>query len=288
MTPAYVARALARAHGLPWVAEFRDLWLDNPEYADTTPAWRHALDRRCERALLAGCAGLLTASPLMSQTLAAKYQREVATVLNGFDPADYPTDLPPATNRGALRLVFTGALSELGDDLTPLVEGLRLLGPEAERVKISCYGRRLELIRALQWDPQVGHCFEAHGPVPYHESLRLQTEADALLLPIWNDVYDHGVLHAKLYEYLGARRPVVIIGPREDLAARMVVERQAGVFLSEPAQVAAHLRALLAAKQAAGAVPAPPSRDLTDVTREHQANRLSAYFEQVLGEIDKR
>ena len=82
----------------------------------------------------------------------------------------------------------------------------------------------------------------------------------------------------------GARRPVIVLGPREDLAAGMITSRQAGVLLSEPAQIAEHLRGLLAEKQRTGAVAAPPPVDLTDVTRGYQAQRLGAYFERVLSE----
>ena len=89
----------------PGSAEFRDLWVDHPLHHASTPVWRWPLDRQTERSLIASAAGVVTTSPVMSQTLEAIYGRPVETILNGFDPADYPASPPPASDPNVLRLV---------------------------------------------------------------------------------------------------------------------------------------------------------------------------------------
>ncbi len=282
LTPLYVARRLAREAGVPWVIEFRDLWVDNPTYRSTFPAWRRPLDRGSERALVTGASGVVTSSPLMSEKLVAKYGREVETVLNGFDPEDFPREQPRNGYPQRLRLVFTGSVYDQGHTLAPLVEGLRELGPEADRVRCCFYGRNLRPVEQARRDPRVGKCFEVHAPVAYPEALRLQTTADALLLLVLGGPQDHGQLHAKLYEYLGARRPVLVVGTHADLASRMITDRRAGTFAADGPTVARQLRAWLLEKRETGEVRAPAEAMLADLTREHQARRLAAYLDRVI------
>jgi hypothetical protein len=42
---------------------------------------------------------------------------------------------------------------------------------------------------------------------------------DVLLLLLWNDPRERGVYTGKLFEYLGARRPILGIGPADNVAA---------------------------------------------------------------------
>src|SRR5262249_45932071 len=60
-TSLIVASRLARACRIPWVADFRDLWTDNP-YC-THPGWRRPVDAILERQVLRSVAKLVTVSP---------------------------------------------------------------------------------------------------------------------------------------------------------------------------------------------------------------------------------
>lgn len=67
--------------------------------------------------------------------------------------------------------------------------------------------RRLAAQYALQSIVQV------HDSIPYKEALRAQREADVLLLLLWNDPREKGIYTGKLFEYIGAGRPILAIGP---------------------------------------------------------------------------
>ena len=81
VTGLFVAAALGKQFGIPWVAEFRDLWKDNPYYE--FPAWRRVVDGVLERRLLQRAALLVTVTPLWAQTLEKDYGKRVAVILNG-------------------------------------------------------------------------------------------------------------------------------------------------------------------------------------------------------------
>ena len=77
-----VASRLARTHKVPWVADFRDLWVDNPYYSE--PGWRKAIDAILERRILRGAAGLVTVSPIWAEQLRRRHGKDVTVVYNGY------------------------------------------------------------------------------------------------------------------------------------------------------------------------------------------------------------
>ena len=83
-----VASRLARAHKVPWVADFRDLWVDNPYYSE--PGWRKRIDAILERRILRGAAGLVTVSPIWAEQLRRRHGKDVTVVYNGYAEEDFP------------------------------------------------------------------------------------------------------------------------------------------------------------------------------------------------------
>ena len=73
----------------------------------------------------------------------------------------------------------------------------------------------------------------------------MQRDASALVLLDWFDPR-HGVLTGKVFEYLNARRPILVLGEGTE-AARIVLEAGAGIATSatDPTQIEAALRSLL-------------------------------------------
>lgn len=65
-----LAARLARRSGLPWVADYRDLWTDNPGYL--APGWRRAIDQRTEAAWLKRAAGVVTVTPSWQRQFAQR------------------------------------------------------------------------------------------------------------------------------------------------------------------------------------------------------------------------
>jgi glycosyltransferase involved in cell wall biosynthesis len=69
-------------------------------------------------------------------------------------------------------------------------------------------------------------------------------DADALLLPSLHDT-DRNALPMKLFEYIGAKRPIIAFGPSEHLAASLVAEHGFGLVLPDEAGLQRFLRDLL-------------------------------------------
>lgn len=279
-TSLLVAHRLHKKYGIPWVADLRDLWIDHPYYDQ--PGWRKVIEERLERRVLSSAAGMVTVSEPLAETLKMKYGKRAAVVLNGFDPADYPESSEVPFDDGRLNILYMGMIYPGKRDPSPLFEALERLGPSASRVRVRFYGFFLESIRPLVERYNVGHLVEVNPPVPYRDSLRMQTEADILLLLLWTDPTERGVYTGKLFEYMGARRPILAVGGVETVAADLIRERRVGVVVQDPAEIAAQIESWIKQKESTGAIPSLSDEAIAGVSREEQTRALEKYLLKVL------
>jgi hypothetical protein len=69
-----------------------------------------------------------------------------------------------------------------------------------------------------------------HGRVAKEVALEKQKESHLLLLLDWDDPNEKGVYSGKVFEYLGARRPILTIGGSiGDVVHKLLIETKAGI-----------------------------------------------------------
>ncbi|MBH25216.1 MAG: hypothetical protein CMH57_12330 [Myxococcales bacterium] len=275
LTSLIAARVVSQRSGVPWVADMRDMWTTNPYYP--YKGLRKRFDRWLETELLQHARGMTGVSAPIVEELRAEYGKPAQLILNGFDLSDYPTPAPPDPD-GPLRIVYTGMIYEGRRDPTPLFQALKLLGERAERVRVAFYGRYLNIVHELAERCGVPSLVEVHDPVPYSESLRLQAEADLLLLLLWNDPRAQGVFTGKLFEYIGAGRPIIALGAPDNVAARLVADRGAGVVPASPQELAEQLDRWITLKEQGQLIPSPDNSVRAGLSREDQARRLADFL----------
>jgi glycosyltransferase involved in cell wall biosynthesis len=281
-TGLFVARRLGREFGIPWVADYRDTWVDNPY--NTEPWWRRAIDRPVERALLKGAAGIVTVTPLWSADLARQYGHEVATILNGYAEEDLIPP-PPARSSDILSIVYTGGVYPGFRDPSPLFAALARLGDGRRRVEIVFYGPDPIEVMPLAERHAVADRVFVRPRVGHGEALRLQAAADVLLLMQWNDARDAGNIPGKFFEYLGARRPILLLGYDGGILAQMIRERDAGVVANQPAQLAEALATWIA--QRPRGVPALAASVLNGLSRAEQYRRYEALLARLVARSEQ-
>ncbi|NOS99663.1 MAG: glycosyltransferase [Phycisphaerales bacterium] len=97
-----LAWRLKRATGIPWVADFRDLWTQDCWYPFAGgPRWRVAIDRYLERRFLEDADALVCTTPDQTRILAERVphlHRKFTTIPNGVDFADFPGGRDPWTS----------------------------------------------------------------------------------------------------------------------------------------------------------------------------------------------
>ena len=230
------------------------------------------LERRRERGSVGRRADLLIAvsSPLAEQT--RRFVRQpVLVVENGFDPEEDPGSTssvaePPSRLRalwGATTLVYTGGLHLDFQDPTPLFRAIKALAevdPRASSdLRMLLFGTRHDHLRTLIEREGVSDHVKIVGYVARQMALWAQRNASALVLVESQKSAARGIVRAKTFEYLQARRPILGIEFDNDTELGRIIER-AGVALicgGDERRIYDFLRALLDAAPLPGFRPVP-------------------------------
>lgn len=274
-----VAAALSRASGVPWIAELRDLWTGNHGYA--YPAWRRVLERVQERRVLRSARALVTISAPLVEKLRS-YRLPVWEVRNGCDAEDFAHLARPAClDSGAegLDLVFTGNVYDGPYDVHAFCEGLRLHRDQGGIARVHVAGRNTAVLQQAAERFDVADAFRFHSTLPRETALAMQLHADALLFFPWAGDAGDGIYSLKLFEYAGAGRPVLAVGPAASFTGRLVEEAGLGRTCADSAAVAACLKEWEASKRSGRLARGAPRAGF-DLTRRTQfadlEQRLSA------------
>ena len=275
-----VASRLGRTFNIPWVADFRDLWVDNPYYDE--PVWRRPIDVMLECRLVRNTAGLVTVSPVWAEQLRRRHCRPAEVVYNGYAEEDFPQPPLPENPGKVLTIRYMGSIYQGFRDPSPLFAAIGLLGDEhRDHVKVEFFGSAVDGVLASATEYRVRDCVYTSPRVPYRRSLELQMTADVLLLLQWSDKRDEGNLPGKIFEYFYARRPILLIGYEKGVAARMIRERGAGFVSNSPEGIRDKLVGWIEAKRAGRLRRLDPSVYL-GLSRDDQFLKIEHLFAKIL------
>jgi len=230
VTSHLVGAKLKKDWETPWIADFRDLWTQNPYYNLAKP--RHVIDTMIEKDRLREADALSTVSEPMADALRSLHKNKtVVCIPNGFDPEDKVGVTTPDLK---FRITYTGSLYWGRRDPSLLFAAIEQLIRErkiaASDIVIEFYGRDS---RSLIDRGDLGQIVRLHDEIPRDEAMKAQKSAQVLLLLTWNDPREVGVYTGKLFEYLAAGRPILSIGPPSSVVDKLLRETHAGVHVSD-------------------------------------------------------
>lgn len=239
--------AASRKGRAPVVLDYRDLWTRGAYFE--ARGVRRLLCRRIERRALRGAQYTCTVSEPLSRDLMRGNSTRSYVVMNGVNEDEIVDDPAPIAVGGPLILTYSGQLYGRRRDPSPLLEALVAGELGASEVQVQFFvpdpGPVLGLVDKYGLAEQV----TVHESVPRADVLEIQRRSDALLLLLWDDPGEAGVYSGKLFEYLAARRPVLMLGWEHGVAADMIRGRALGEVTNDPQVIAAVLRQWLMAKR---------------------------------------
>lgn len=276
---------LSRVTAIPLIVEYRDRWSDDPYYP--APWWRQRIDRWLEGVITRHALAVTTVSEPWAETYRARYHKPVAVIYNGYDPADLPEDAVTAEPGGwpardVLRISHTGGVYRGRRDPSPLFAAISRHDDLRRKVRLVFYGLATDHVASLARDYGVEDSIEVHSRVDHAEALRQQRRSDILLLMQMDSPLEEGNVPGKFFEYLGARRPILVLGWARGVPATIVRERHAGAATTDPDTVAEMLRMWIAVKERDGRLPDLPAEVCAGFTHAEQTGRLEVFLQQTL------
>ena len=282
-----VALALRRETGLPWLADFRDPWFGLHLFPAPT-RWHRRQHQALERDVLRAADCLVATTTWLRDLLRerAAAAARIHVIRNGYDPEDFgAAPVPPPDPGGPLVLAHTGMLT-LSRSAAGLLQGLGTLlerQPELRgRVRVELVGARESANDALVTSAGLRDCVRFRGYVPHRDAIAAMLAADVLVLIKHADARYRGLVPGKLYEYLGAGRPILALVPESE-AADLIRELGCGEVVppGDGEAVARALAAFLEAKQAGTLVTRYRTAAAAAFTRPEQARNLAALLDQI-------
>jgi glycosyltransferase involved in cell wall biosynthesis len=234
-----VASLLEKKLGLPWLADYRDLWSGNP-YADEPP-WREKLLRKLEKRTLRRALRLTTITDALASSLSAVHGRNVATIPNGFDSTEW--NAVPFAKPDLFRIVHAGSLYDGRRNAEPLFAQLGALRWEGviPELRVDFYGPNpgnlIELARRNGIEDSVRY----RGVIEREDVMREERSCSLLLIIQNNDPRTTSEYGSKIFEYQAAGTLILAVGPPTSVLRSYITENRLGWFASDGNEIRAAL-----------------------------------------------
>ncbi|MCS6965802.1 MAG: glycosyl transferase family 1 [Candidatus Kapabacteria bacterium] len=254
-----VAAELAERSGLPYVVDYRDPWVGDPERWYPTPWHRHA-HRRLERSVLIRMACATVVARGLKEQLLREYPDvltydDVSIIPHGYDSEDFVAVGPVTPPSDRLVISFVGVLKH-GNPLTVLRAVARFLQqrPQARhQLEIRWIGLVRPEHRRMVEELELQEVVRSFGYVPHRQAVRYMLESHVL----WAENRPLGS-PVKVFEYLGARRTLLVCTPLHS-PIQPLIEACGAAFWAEPGDVSTMARhiAELYERWRDGSLPVP-------------------------------
>ncbi len=268
--------------GLPWVADFRDPWINLYRFPPPTRIHRGIHEKLLAR--ICARAAVVVASRWHEELLKSKHPgiENLKRISNGYDKAKLEDlfDIAPPTD--SFQIMHAGMLSE-NRSAVPFLEALRMFCdriPESrDRCRAVFLGPREDENEATAKRLGLGGIVEFRDSVSHRETLQMERASHILLLI---NPYSEIVL-GKFYEYMGVCRPVLGLIPEGE--GRDLIEslnRGEAAPPEDPSRIAEKI-GVMYEKFLDGSLDESYNLDLLpQFEREHLAGELAAYLETLL------
>jgi glycosyltransferase involved in cell wall biosynthesis len=215
-----VGRAISRRFGMPWVADFRDPWISLHLRRPPTPL-HSSLHRRLEGGVMEASRVLVT-TRWHGELLRRSFpEARIEIIPNGYDDEDFEgledMERPP----GPFTILHCGMLT-LGRSIGPFLDGLSIFLEEhpgsRDELRVVFLGSRESVNEELASAAGLLDVVSFEDNVSHAECVRRERSSHVLLLLKHDDDRYRGLVPGKLYEYVGARRPLLAVVPEGEAA----------------------------------------------------------------------
>ncbi len=270
---------------IKWLADFRDPWT-NIDFYDELMLSKIAdkKHRRLERSVLKNCDSVVSVGNTLKKELAllseGEDDRKFHVITNGFDEEDISRgnieddEKFTITHIGTLvktrnPLVLWKVLKEL------IINNKRF----AEQLEIKLVGNvDSEVIESIKQAGLTAY-LKKISHVPHTEVTKMQKQSRVNLLLVNNTPNAKGILTGKFFEYLGAGKPILAIGPPDGDLADILKETKAGLIsdFNDAETLKKNILNLFS-----GNIPKPDEYRIKDYSRKNLTKKLASILNNLV------
>jgi len=226
-----IALNIIKKHHIPWLADFRDPWTNIDFYHQLKLTnWADQKHKRLELEVLNKANQVITVSWSWAKDFYEISNRMPMVITNGYDPEDF-IKAESITLDKKFTITHAGSLN---DDRNPhaLWEALSELIIEIEgftsNLEIKLIGQVASAVITEINQFGLNNNLNKIDNLPHAKVVMELMKSQVLLLPLNNTPNIDGVVPGKLYEYIGANRPIICIGKPTGDASKIINDTNAG------------------------------------------------------------
>lgn len=227
-----IGRCLSRKMGLPWVVDFRDPWTDiNYFKVAKRKNLTNWIDKRLEHNCLKDMSAATTVTQGIVDLLSQKIQKGKFNLLpNGFDEDDFKLEATGQQSSNPLIQIYHGG--SIGIDRIPhaFISALVKLTSANEFFPLKFYqaGGSCPEFLALVEQHELKEIVVDLGYLRHSHACWHTANSNILLLIINRVPNNKHIATGKIFEYMGAKIPILGIGPVNGDAAKLLKETDSG------------------------------------------------------------
>ncbi|TAK51889.1 MAG: glycosyltransferase, partial [Bacteroidetes bacterium] len=276
-----IGAELRKRLNIPLVIDYRDPWLEYPLKYFPTPLHRW-LTSTMEKKVLRSASRIIVTNRRVKELMIKRYTfleyNDIQIIPQGFDPNDFTQHSTPRSPSSTMRITHAGVFY---GDRTPkyFLQAMKKIFTEQPALKNeieACFVGAIQdehrkLINSLNIDANV----QTTDYLSHASCIERLIASDVLWLTVNNDRQSPG----KLYEYLGARKPILACVP--DGFIRQTLQETGASIMARPDNVEEIASAILKFYQLhkQHALPVPKE----DVVQKYDRVKLTHELSRVFG-----
>ena len=226
-----VARKWAKKKKCPYAVDLRDPWTDFVSYQENKRSFfATKLDKSLEEKVLTKAEKVIVISPSMKESY-LKYKESdlIEVITNGFDEEDFENN---TTEPVEFNWTYSGNLDKnrVPYPLLDAVSEFNKIHPNV--IKLSFVGRQCPELHEYIKKLEIETSCEIEDYVSHKEAIKRVQSTFGLVLVIDNVPNNESFLTGKIFEYIGAKKRIIGIGPTKGDAAKVLNESSAGEMFS--------------------------------------------------------
>ncbi len=230
-----IALILSKISKIPWVADFRDLWVDRPNFPKNK--FRLFIDRKLEKMVIKYANHIVTVTSVMAERFKELYPiKNYTSITNGYDEDDFKNIKVQMPSAEEFRITYTGIMNEQqnpGRIFRALSDLIKQRADIQKKIKLRIIGQldnpgdfeNYILLKELELDKYT----EIVPYQPHNQIINEIMQSTILLLLIGDYPLNEGILTGKIFEYLRSGKPVLAVVPEKGLAAEVIRKTNSGL-----------------------------------------------------------
>lgn len=216
------ALKLKEKYHVKWIADLRDPWTDIYYYKEMMHLpFAKRKDAKLEKEVLDNADKVITVSDDLKRIFSGKIINpdKLEVIFNGYDE----TDLKSVKRKEVedFTIVYSGTIAD-SYKVDSFLKATSELLNEGFKFEINFVGKVSENIKDQIDQFGLKENVKYFGYLKHKESLNHVINSSALLLVIPEIENNKGIITGKIFEYLGAQKPIIGIGPIDGDAGRLI------------------------------------------------------------------